>query len=88
MNTFKPLSPSKISAWAIKYATALAEPLFYPIIQFITEGKFPEEHRKACLTPRFKKGNTENPLTYRPVYVTSAMSNFLERRFVHRSQIS
>ena len=33
---------------------ALAETLCYLINQFITEGKFPEDPKKACLTPLLK----------------------------------
>ena len=55
LNTSKPVGPSKIPAWAIKDAeAALAEPLCYLINQFITEGKFPEDLKKACVTPLFK----------------------------------
>ena len=48
LNTSKPVGPSKIQAWAIKDAkAALGEPLCYLINQFITEGKFPEDLKKA-----------------------------------------
>ena len=82
LNTSKPVGPSKISAWAIKDAkAALAEPLCYLINQFITEGKFPEDLEKACVTPLFKKGNLEDPLNYRPISVTSALSKIFEKVF-------
>ena len=82
MNTSKPLGPSKLSACAIKDAkAALAEPLCYLIIQFITEEKFPENLKKACVTTLFKKGNPEDPLNYRPISVTSAMSKIFEKAF-------
>ena len=81
MNTSKPVCPSKIPAWAIKDAkAALAEPLCHLINQFITEGKFPED-LKACVTPLFKKGNPEDPLNYRPISVTSALSKIFEKAF-------
>ena len=73
LSTSKPLGPSKILAWAIKDdKAALAEPLCYIINQFIIEGKFPEDLKKACLTPLCKIGNPEDPLNYRPISVTSA----------------
>ena len=82
LNTSKPVGPSKIPAWAIKDAkAALAEPLCYLINQFITEGKFPEDLKKACVTPLFKKGNPEDPLNYRPISVTSALSKIFEKAF-------
>ena len=75
MNTSKPLGPSKISAWATKNAkAALAEPLGRLINQFNTVEKFPVDLRKACVTPLFKKGYPEDPINYRPISVTSALS--------------
>ena len=63
MNTSKPLGPSKKPAWDAKDAkAALSEPLCYLINQFITEGKFLEDLKQACVTPLFKKGNPEDPL--------------------------
>ena len=82
LNTSKPVGPSKIPAWAIKDAkAALAEPLCYLINQFITEGKFPEDLKKASVTPLFKKGNPEDPLNFRPISVTSALSKIFEKAF-------
>ena len=82
LNTSKPVGPSKIPAWAIKDAkAALAEPLCYLINQFITEGRFPEDLKKACVTPLFKKGNPEDPLNYRPISVTSTLSKIFEKAF-------
>ena len=56
MYTSKPLGSSKKPAWAIKDAkAALAEPLCYLINQFITEGKFPEDHKKSLCNSSSKK---------------------------------
>ena len=72
----------KNTSWAKKDAkAALAEPLCYLINQFITEGKFPEDLKKACVTQLFKKGNPEDPLNYRPISVTSALSKIFEKAF-------
>ena len=49
--------------------------------QFITEGKFPEDRKKGCVTPLFKKGNPEDSLNYRPISVTSALSKNFEKAF-------
>ena len=82
MNTSKPVGPSKIQAWAVKDAkAALAEPPCYLINQFITEGKFPEDLKKACVAPPFKKGNPEDSLNYRPISVTSVLAKIFEKAF-------
>ena len=82
LNTSKSFGPSKIPAWAIKDAkAALAEPLCYLINHFITEGKFPEDPKKACVTSLFKKGNPEDPLNYRPISATSALSKIFDKAF-------
>ena len=82
LNTSKPVGPSKIPAWAIKDAkAAVAEPLYYLINHFITDGKFSEDLKKACVTPLFKKGNPEDPLNYRAISVTSALSKIFEKAF-------
>ena len=88
LNTRKPVGLSKLPAWAIKDAkAALAEPLCYLINQFITEGKFPEDLKKACGTPLFKKGIPEDPLNYRPILSPLLCQKFLKRRSVHKSQV-
>ena len=52
LHTSRRQSPSEIAALAIKDANVfLTEPLCYIIIQFFTEGKFPEDLKKACIAP-------------------------------------
>ena len=82
LNTSNTLGPSKIPAWALNDSNApLAEPLCYLINQFITEVKFPVDHKNACVTPLFQKGHPEDPLNYRPISVTSALSEIFEKAF-------
>ena len=86
LHTSKPFGPSKMAACAIKDAEeAAAETLCYLFNQFITEEKFPEELKKACVTPLFKKVNPEDPLNYRPIFVTSALSNVFEKAFISQT---
>ena len=84
MNTSKPVGPSKIPAWAIKDAkAALAEPLCYLINQFITEGKFPEDLKRACVTPLFKNryglDKFEEGSSTRYYFRTSIISHLRQR---------
>ena len=86
LNTSKPVGPSKMTAWTINYAkAALAEPLCYLINQFITEGRFPEILKKACLTPLFKKGI---PKTHSIIdlFFILLRQKLLKRRSVNKSQ--
>ena len=89
LNTIKPVGPSKIPAWAIKDdKAALAEQLCYLINQFIAEGNFPEDLKKACVTPLFKKGI---PRTHSIIDLFLSLlfcQKFLKRRSVHKSQVS
>ena len=55
--------------------------LCYLINHFITEGKFPEDPKKACVTSLFEKGNPEDPLNYRPISPTSALSKIFDKAF-------
>ena len=85
--TSKPLCPSKILAWAIKDGKAtLEEPLCYLIKQFILEVKFPEDPKKACVTPLFKNGI---PKTHPIIDLTLSLllcQKFLKKRSIHKSQ--
>ena len=75
LHTNKPLGPLEKQFSAIKDAkAALAESLCYLINQFITERNFPEDLKKAYVTPHFKKGNPEDTLIYRLISVSSASS--------------
>ena len=89
LHTSKLLGLSKSPAWTIKDAkAALAEPLCYLINQFFLERKFPDDLKKACLTPPVKKRNPEDPLIYRPICHSCFAQKFLKRHSAHKSQVS
>ena len=59
----------------------LADQLCYLSNQFITKVESPEDLKKACVTPLFKKGNLEDPVNHRPISVTFALSRIFEKAF-------
>ena len=58
---------------------ALIKPLTSIINQSISEGKFPEEWKKAIVTPVLKKGSAKDKNNYRPVSCLMVLSKMLEK---------
>ena len=80
LNSNKPLGPSNIPAWALKDCmNIVAEPLQFLINAFIFEGSFPQQLKQARITPIFKSGDAENPKSYRPLTITSALAKIFEK---------
>jgi len=52
-------------------ADVIAEPLSIIFERSWRTGEVPEDWRKACVIPVFKKGKKEDPGNYRPVNLTS-----------------
>ena len=46
---------------------------------FFNEGRFPNHLKRAHVVPVFKTGDTEDPPKYRPISITSALSNVYEK---------
>ena len=79
LNKNKPLGPSTIPPWAFKDGThILAEPICFLFNGFLKQSEFRSLLKFANITPIHKKGDTENPLIYRPISITPAFSKFLE----------
>ena len=57
----------------------LVKPLTKIINQSIKEGKFPENWKKAIVTPVLKKGSTKDKNNYRPVSCLMVLSKVLEK---------
>lgn len=57
----------------------LTKPLTKIINKSITEGKFPEEWKKAIVTPVLKKGSAKDKNNYRPVSCLMVLSKVLEK---------
>ena len=78
LNKNKPLGPSTIPAGALKDgAHILAEPICFLFNGFLKQNKFPSLLKLANITSIHKKEDTENPLNYRPISITPALSKLL-----------
>ena len=51
------------------------------LISSLQKENLPEDLKKPCVTPLFKKGNPEDPLIYRPISLISASSKIFEKAF-------
>ena len=79
LNKNKPLGPSTIPAGALKDgAYILAEPICFLFNGFLKQNKFPSLLKLSNIASIHKKGDTENPLNYRPISITPALSKVLE----------
>ena len=87
LNARKPLGPSEVPAWALKDClNILAEPLCDLVNTFIQEGRFPNHLKQAYKIPVYKKGDCEDPNSYRRISVTAALAKIFEK--VLREQMS
>ena len=72
-------SPSDISSWALKDGFFfLADPIKLLFNQFLTEGKFPEDLKKAVDTQIFNKGENSLRGNYGPISIASSLANVFE----------
>ena len=75
LNVKKPCGPSLIPAWALKDAREyLAEPLCFLFNQFLTEQLFPDDLKRAHELPLFMKDDPQDPINYRPILLTGALT--------------
>jgi len=62
-----------------KLADVIAEPLSIIFERSWRTGEVPEDWRKACVIPVYKKGRKEDPGNYRPVNLTSIQGKVMEQ---------
>lgn len=62
----------------VETADQLALPISNIFRKSLNSGRIPDDWRKACITPIFKKGSRSSPNNYRPVSLTSIICKTME----------
>ena len=80
MDTLKSAQSEHISFKIIKYnADIFANFILQNFNECITDGKFPDQLKKADVSPVFKKGNHNDKTNYQPVSILPSLSKNYER---------
>ena len=80
INSSKSPGPDNIHPRMLKeLAEELCKPLHIIFTKSLSEGKIPEDWKKADITVIHKKGDKHLPDNYRPISVTAVCSKILER---------
>jgi len=75
----------KVSAYILKNVRDIvSSPLAHLINLSITTGIFPDDLKKACITPIFKSGDKSERINYRPISVLPLFAKVFERCMFNR----
>ena len=72
-------TPARVSKEIALEISTIVQHLFQ---QSYTTGKLPQAWTTALVTPIYKKGNTSNPVNYRPISITCILCKVLEHIFL------
>ncbi len=67
------------TAFIKQHSSSIIKPLTHLINLSITSGQFPDQLKKAVVTPIFKAGDTDQTCNYRPISILPALSKVLEK---------
>ena len=88
INPTKATGPDTIPGRILKeLATEITPALTLIFKASLHQGEIPEQWKKACVTPLFKKGDIEKAANYRPVSLTSISCKIMEH-IMHSNIIS
>ena len=77
LNCRKAPGPSKIPAWALKDGSnEIYTHLTFPYNEFLKIKTYPSKHKKAIVTPIYKKEDPQLPENYRPISLTGLSQKF------------
>ena len=80
LNPYCSMGPDKLHPRILKEtADTLAGPYTFLFRRCMDEGVFPDSWKEAIISPIFKKGSRLDPVSYRPISLTSISSKIFER---------